>query len=349
MIDGCGREIDHLRLSLTDHCNLACRYCVSEGAGPSRQMIDASFAYELVRWLSEHHGLRHVRLTGGEPLLYPELISLVQRLSSLAHLSEITLTTNGQALTRNAAPLRKTVLSRINVSLDTLNPERFAQVTRGGRVEHTFDGIEAAINAGLTPVKLNMVVQRGLNDDEIVDAARWGLELGCVVRFLEVMPIGPLAHVIDEHLVPASEIFDKLSAAFRLAPIPQGLGQPAVDHAATAGLLRGVIGIIAPTTRPFCDRCRRIRITSHGAVVACVHDNRRLDTSKCWNGRRLDEERANEILKQVIMENLLRAHVLSHSRWSRSGVELSDGPGDTLAVLPRATCGPRGVASENVI
>jgi len=301
MIDGCGREIDHLRWSLTVHCNLACRYCVPEGTGPSHQIIDASFAFELVRWLSERHGVRHVRLTGGEPLLYPDLIPLLRRLASLSHLSEITLTTNGQALAQQAVSLREAGLSRINVSLDTLNPDRFTHVTRGGRVETTFHGIDAAISAGLTPAKLNMVVQRGLNDDEIVDAARWGLELGCVVRFLEVMPIGPLAHVIDEHLVPASEILDKLSTAFKLVPIPASLGQPAVDYAARSGAVRGVIGIIAPTTRPFCDRCRRIRITSRGALVACLHDNRRFDLTGCWDGHRLDKERANGILAESIL------------------------------------------------
>ncbi len=299
MIDGCGREMDHLRLSLTDHCNLACRYCVPEGANPSRQMIDSSFAFELVRWLSDHHGVRHVRLTGGEPLLYPDLIPLVRRLSSLARLDGITLTTNGQALAQKAAALHDAGLSRINVSLDTLNRGRFVHVTRGGRVDQTLNGIEAAIRAGLTPVKLNMVVQRGLNDDEIVDAAQWGLGLGCVVRFLEVMPIGPLAHVIDEHLVPASEILDKLSSVFRLVPMPQTLGQPAVDYAATSGTLRGVIGIIAPTTRPFCDRCRRIRITSRGAVVACVHDGRHYSLSDCWNDRGLDRRRASKILEKA--------------------------------------------------
>jgi GTP 3',8-cyclase len=301
MIDGCGREIDHLRLSLTDHCNLACRYCVPEDAPPSRQMIDARFAFELVRWLSEHHGIRHVRLTGGEPLLYPDLIRLVRRLSSLDRLYEITLTTNGQALVAQAAALREAGLSRINVSLDTLHPDRFENVTRGGRVEHTIKGIESAVRAGLTPVKLNMVVQRGLNDDEIVDTARWGLGLGCVVRFLEVMPIGPLAHVIDGHLVPASEIIDKLSAVFRLAPIQGSLGQPAADYAATSGLLRGVIGVIAPTTQPFCDRCRRMRITSRGAIVACVHDNRHFDMVECWDGRRLNEKLADKILSESIL------------------------------------------------
>ncbi len=300
MIDKCGRKIDHLRLSLTDHCNLACRYCVPEGIRPAGRMIDPDFAFELIRWLSEHHGIRNLRLTGGEPLLYPKLIPLVRRLAALEHLDEITLTTNGQALERKAVPLRDAGLSRVNISLDTLKPSRFAHVTRGGCVELSMKGIRAAVESGMTPVKLNMVVQRGLNDDEIVDAARLGLELGCVVRFLEVMPIGPLAHVVHDHLVPASEILDRLSLAFRLVPISQSLGQPAVDYAASSGKLRGVIGIIAPTTRPFCDRCRRMRITSGGAIVACVHDNRRFDLSPCWVGSRLNQENANTILREAL-------------------------------------------------
>lgn len=300
MIDGCGREIDHLRLSLTDHCNLACRYCVQAGARPRPLMIDPSFAFELVRWLSECHGIRHVRLTGGEPLLYPNLLILLRHLASLPDLREITLTTNGQALARLAAPLREVGLTRINVSLDTLNPRRFAELTRGGRVEHTLKGIEAAVSAGLTPLKLNMVVQRGLNDDDIIDTAKWGLELGCIVRFLEVMPIGPLAHVIDKHLTPAAEIIERLSVYFTLRPMRQPLGQPAVDYAVSAGALRGVIGVIASTTRPFCNRCRRIRVTARGAIVACVHDHRRSDLMDCWDGQRLDRAKSDQILRDAI-------------------------------------------------
>ena len=302
MLDGCGREIDHLRLSLADHCYLACRYCVPSGARPSPSMIDPSFAFELVKWLSVYHGIRHVRLTGGEPLLYGGLVPLVRRLASLSGLREITLTTNGQALSRLATPLCDAGLSRINVSLDTLDPKRFTQLTRGGCVEQTLKGIKAAVHAGLTPLKLNMVVQRGFNDGDIVTTAKWGLELGCIVRFLEVMPIGPLAHVIDKHLVPAAEIIKRLSECFTLKPLKQPLGQPAVDYAVRAGDLRGVIGVIAPTTRPFCERCRRIRITARGSVVACVHDSRHHELNDCWDGQRFDAAEADRILKNAIME-----------------------------------------------
>ncbi len=300
MIDGCGREIDHLRLSLTDSCNLSCRYCVPDGKRPSGRMIDTHFASQIVRWLADRHGIRHVRLTGGEPLLYPGLLPLIGTLSKLEPLREITLTTNGQALAGKAGTLRAAGLSRINISLDTLGPDRFATLTRGGDITRTLAGIEAALDAGLTPIKINVVAQRGVNHDELPDIAEWGLSQGCVVRFLEVMPIGPLAHVADRHLVPASEILGRLSERFELRAIPASLGQPATDYAATGAGLRGVIGIIAPTTRPFCDRCRRLRVTSRGAIVACVHDSKRFDLSAHWNGRTLDISRADAILHAAV-------------------------------------------------
>lgn len=301
MIDGCGRTIDHLRLSLTDRCNLACRYCVPAGATPCGGIIDEDSAFHLVRWLSTRHGIRHLRLTGGEPLLYPPLLPLVRRLAALRDLREITLTTNGQALHRHARPLAAAGLSRVNISLDTIRVDRFRGVTRGGRIDHTIRGIEAAVQAGLTPVKINVVVQRSFNDDEIGDIAAWGLARGCVVRFLELMPIGPLARVATSHIVPASEILRRLAERFTLRAIPGSLGQPATDYAVTGCGLRGVIGVIAPTTRPFCDRCRRIRITSRGSIVACVHDAASFDLSDCWSGTSLCVERADRVLRRAVL------------------------------------------------
>lgn len=300
MIDGCGRTIDHLRLSLTDRCNLACRYCVPTGTPAAGQMIDAEFAFQLVRWMSTRHGIRHVRLTGGEPLLYPPLIPLITRLAEIGTLHEITLTTNGQALASNAQKLRRAGLTRVNISLDTIKDDRFSSVTRGGNVALTLRGIDAAVQAGLTPVKINVVAQRGFNDDEIADMAEWGLRRGCVVRFLEVMPIGPLAHVAHQHLVSHTEILDSLRARFDLRAISGSLGQPAIDYAVSGHGLRGVVGIVASTTRPFCDRCRRIRVTSRGALVACVHDDRKADLIHCWDGQTLDQAMADAVLDATV-------------------------------------------------
>lgn len=300
MIDGCGRTIDHLRLSLTDHCNLACRYCVSEDHKPSMQMIDAGFAYEAVRWLSQRHGIRHVRLTGGEPLLYPDLLPLTERLAKLDTLHEITLTTNSQALVKKARALRDAGLSRINISLDTLDPEQFAHQTRGGDLARTLAGIEEARRVDLTPIKINVVAQRSVNDEELADLAFWGLSRGCIVRFLEVMPIGPLSHVARRHLISEAEILTRLAERFTLRPIPQSVGQPATDYAATGSGVQGVIGVIAPTTRPFCSRCRRLRVTSRGHLVACLHDRNKIELISAWDGARLDEEAANVLLHRAI-------------------------------------------------
>ena len=288
MIDGCGREIDHLRLSLTDHCNLACRYCVPEGVTLNGRMIDAALAFALVHRLSEQHGIRHLRLTGGEPLLYPDLLPLLKRLGALGSLHEITMTTNAQALKQQAAALNAAGLSRINISLDTLDPDRFADVTRGGNLSHTLAGIEAAVETGLTPVKLNVVAQRGVNHDELPELAEWGLTHGCIVRFLEVMPLGPEALTFEQHLVPAVEILERLGERFELRKMPQPLGAPSVDYAAKSPTAEGVIGLIAWTTRPFCERCRRLRITARGALVPCLHDAQSYDLMPFWDGEQLD-------------------------------------------------------------
>ncbi len=300
MIDGCGRTIDHLRLSLTDYCNLACRYCVPDDAAPCGQMIDEEFAFQVVRWLSTRHGIRYLRLTGGEPLMYAPLHRLTRRLAELGTLREITLTTNGQALGHQAESLAAAGLLRVNVSLDTLRADRFSRVTRGGDLDHTLCGIKAAVRAGLAPVKINVVAQRSFNDNEIANIAEWGLSHGCVVRFLEVMPIGPLAHVADKHLVPASEILERLSERFTLRAIPGSLGQPATDYAVSGNGMRGVVGIIAATTRPFCDRCRRLRITSRGRIVACIHDGTGFDLAEFWDGSELCVHDADEVLSRAL-------------------------------------------------
>lgn len=326
MIDGCGRTIDHLRLSVTDHCNLACQYCsAAERQGACR--IDAAFAVALVRWLSSRHGVRHVRLTGGEPLLHPDLTGIVADLSTLDTLDEITLTTNGQALAGKARSLRQAGLTRVNVSLDTLDAHRFARLTRGGALVHTLRGIEAALDAGLTPVRLNAVVQRGFNDDELCDLTEWGLARGCTVRFLEMMPIGPRVDDLQRHLVPASEILARLSHRFTLEPIPAPPGQPATDYAArtkgsgvfstpgspwrpgsrsekammTPSPRTGVIGVITSTTRPFCARCRRLRITAGGEILSCLFDTGGSSLAAAWNGRALDDEAADRILQAAVI------------------------------------------------
>lgn len=303
LIDGCGRRIDHLRLSLIDRCNLACQYC-SAGEQRVSHRLDADFAVAIVGWLARRHQVGHLRLTGGEPLLYPRLPELIESLSALHLLDEITLTTNGQALAPFADRLLQAGLGRVNVSLDTLRPDRFARLTRGGSLAHTLRGIEAAIAAGLRPVRLNAVVQRGCNDDELCDLTEWGLARGCTMRFLEVMPIGPMADALPGQLVSAAEMLDRLSRRFTLEPISTPPGQPATDYAAASragSCPPGVIGVIASTTRPFCAGCRRIRITARGEILSCLFDTGGSSLAAAWDGQTLDESVADRILQAAVM------------------------------------------------
>lgn len=304
LIDTCGRRIDHLRLSLTAWCNLACDYCVTGKSGFRGCFIDPDFAVALVSWLSGRHGISHVRLTGGEPLLYPRLAELIERLSGPGTLDEITLTTNAQSLATQAARLRAAGLTRVNISLDTLDTSRFSKLTRGGRLVRTLQGIEAAIQVRLTPVRLNVVVQRGFNDDELCRLAQWGLLRGCTVRFLEMMPIGPAARRLDEKLVTAGEILERLSDRFTLEPAWAPPGQPSTDYAATCTdtpACTGTIGVIASTSRPFCSRCRRIRIDASGELRSCLFDRGGSPLSKAWDGRSLDENLADRILQTAVI------------------------------------------------
>lgn len=301
LTDPCGRQIDHLRLSLTEACNLACRYCIPDRAAARGHLLDAAFALQSVRWLCERHGVRHVRLTGGEPLLHPELLSLVRELARIEAIEEVALTTNGQTLAHEAARLRDAGLTRVNVSLDSINARRFTWITRGGRLAHTLHGIDAAIASGLKPVRLNVVALRGLNDDELGDIAAWGIARGCTVRFIELMPIGPLSPDVARRFISASEILDRLSQRLSLRPITAATGQPATDYAAVGHGARGVVGIIGSMTHPFCNRCRRIRLTARGQLLACLFDATGASLEPAWDGRSLDRERADRILAGLVL------------------------------------------------
>ena len=200
--------------------------------------------------------------------------------------------------------LRDAGLTRVNISLDTLDAARFARLTRGGRIAHTLRGIEAARAMQLAPVRINVVVQRGINDLELCQLAQWGLARGCTVRFLEVMPVGPSLRTLPQRLVPAAVILQRLARQFALQAIPTPHGQPATDYAATslaAGGPSGVLGVIASTTRPFCGCCRRLRITSCGEVLSCLFDTHGSSLLSAWNGHTLAESTADQILQAAVL------------------------------------------------
>jgi len=220
--------------------------------------------------LREHFGLTKVRLTGGEPLVRPGLTDLVGMLAD-AGVQDIALTTNGQRLAHMAAPLKRAGLCRVNVSIDSLDPATFRSITRGGDLGRTLAGVDAALRHGLGPVKTNTVVMRGVNDREVETLMRFGLERGCHVRFLELMPIGCAQRLFDRMYVPSGEVLSQLRAHVRLVPLGHEPGATSRDFSVrdSAGR-RGIVGVISPESRPFCRGCTRLRLTSTGRLVSCL-------------------------------------------------------------------------------
>jgi len=262
-----------LRLSVTDRCQLRCLYCMPPAGVkklPRSQVLRFEEIVRLVGLVKSRFGLSKVHLTGGEPLLRTGVIDLVGMLAEQG-VGEIALTTNGQLLAGAAAALKRAGLRRVNVSLDSLDSQTFARLTRGGRLERTLEGLAAAQESGLSPVKINMTVLRGINDHEVVRVARFGLARGWEVRFLELMPIGPAAGMFPEWFVPSARVAAALSGELDLCPLPQRLGASARVFRARDGDGReGRIGFISPHSEPFCRGCRRLRITASGRAVGCL-------------------------------------------------------------------------------
>jgi cyclic pyranopterin phosphate synthase len=270
--DSYGRVATDLRVSLTDRCNLRCSYCMPpEGldwlAGPDVLTDD-----EVVRLLGIAVGLgvTDVRFTGGEPLLRRGLTDIVSRASRLRPRPELSLTTNGIGLGRMAASLRDAGLDRVNVSLDTLDPQRFASLTHRDRLADVLAGLEGAAAAGLNPIKINAVLMRGLNDDEAAPLLRWALEHGYRMRFIEQMPLDAQHGWKRADMVTADEILERLRPEFDLAPVgKRDRGSaPAEEWVVDGG--PATVGIIGSVTRPFCAACDRVRITADGQIRNCL-------------------------------------------------------------------------------
>ena len=271
--DSFGRVATDLRVSLTDRCNLRCAYCMPpEGLDwlPSPDQLTDDEVVRLVRVAVERLGVREVRFTGGEPLLRRGLAGIVARTAELRPRPEISLTTNAIGLKRSAAALRQAGLNRVNVSLDTLRPETFRKLARRDRLSDTLDGLAAAAQAGLAPVKVNAVLMRGLNDDEAAPLLRYCLGRGYELRFIEQMPLDAQHGWKRAEMVPAEEILAALGREFTLTPDDPGQrgSAPAEAFLVDGGPAR--VGVIASVTRPFCGTCDRVRLTADGQVRNCL-------------------------------------------------------------------------------
>lgn len=300
LADRCGRTIDHLRLSVTSACNLRCLYCrpASRLPAKSAQLTDDQ-RLDLVRFLHGHYGLKQLRLTGGEPLLHPAIVRWIASVRSSAPELSLAMTTNACRLEPLAADLRAAGLGRLNISLDTIDPHSYRELT-GGDLAPVLRGIDRAIAVGFPPPKLNTVVLAGVNDHQLADLVAWAFERKIEIRFLEAMPIGPAAAFNRAHFVGAVEIRRRLCLGMKLVEVPRQHGETAVRYVATGPGLHGTLGIIAPVTESFCGQCRRMRVTADGRLFPCLLDSRCVDLSTCWTKSAFQPNKADELIRCAV-------------------------------------------------
>jgi len=278
LVDRFGRPHDALRISVTDRCNLRCRYCMPED-GIDCQSRDALLSFEAivrVASVAADLGIDALRLTGGEPLVRRGVATLVEMLADEVEPRDLAMTTNGILLARRARSLADAGLDRVNVSLDSLNPETFREITRHGEIDRVWEGIEAAREAGLEPVKLNTLVLRDRNDDEF---ERW-FELiqstDLTVRFMELMPIGQAADpALQEDYVDVDDLRRRLVERYDLEPVDPEVGNGPANYWRPPGA-RGKIGFITPRSNPYCKNCSRLRLTSTGNIRPCLASEREI-------------------------------------------------------------------------
>ncbi|MFQ5644473.1 MAG: GTP 3',8-cyclase MoaA [Thiogranum sp.] len=302
LIDSFGRHIDYLRVSVTEHCNYRCFYCrpgCDANPGNRRNFLTNDELVHLVRLFSEL-GVSKVRITGGEPLLRYRLAEFVTLLGRLPGLSDISLSTNGHLLAGVAVPLRLAGVHRINISLDSIEAGNFSRITHGGDLDRVLHGIKAAQAAGMSPVKINMVVMKGINEHEIEAMLDFAMLQGLELRFIETMPVGEAGLAAMDHYYPAPQILERVRERFgsQLNPVKGGKGAgPARYYQVGEGPVR--IGIISALSRHFCSGCNRVRLTTKGDLVLCLgHENRVLLGAELRNGRS-DTELKERILAAI--------------------------------------------------
>lgn len=270
--------INYLRLSITDRCNLRCRYCMPEQGVrflPHTEILSYEEMLHLAQ-ISVQAGIRKVRLTGGEPLVRKGFLDFLGRLSRLEGLEEITLTTNGVLLKEYAAEIRECGICRINVSLDSLRAERFNYITGRDYFNLVWEGIQEAERLGFRPLKINVVAMRGINDDEVLDFARLTLEKPYHIRFIEFMPVGDHNSWTIERFIPIQEVRDRIRMMGTLMPLEHNSMDGPADRYILEGA-KGEIGLIGALSNHFCSTCNRLRLTADGQLRGCLFSDREID------------------------------------------------------------------------
>lgn len=289
--DAFNRPLKDLRISVTDRCNFRCTYCMplDEYVWMDKQEILTFSEITRLATLFVRLGVTKIRLTGGEPLVRRNLHTLVDRLSSISGLEDLCLTTNGSLLAEQVEDLTRAGLKRINVSIDTLDPDKFRRMTKRGNLEKVLAGLFAAKAQGLQPIKINAVVERGVNDDDIVPLAEFSRKHGFHLRFIEFMDVGNSNNWATSKMVPKKEILERLNAHLPLDEFGGSYGNaPAVDYSYADGV--GEVGVIASMTEPFCSSCTRARLTADGKLVTCLFSMRGHDLKTPLRHGATDEE-----------------------------------------------------------
>src|SRR6056297_1484194 len=330
LVDPFGRIIRDLRISITDRCNFRCTYCMPEEGMqwlPRSEVMTFEEIERLARLFVERYGVEGIRLTGGEPTVRAQLSTLVEKLAAIEGPQgplDLAMTTNGATMRLLAPTLRAAGLRRVNVSLDTLDRAKFEKMTRRDQLERVLDGIEASQEAGFDPVKINAVIERGVNDDEIVDLATFGREHDVEVRFIEFMPLDAEGHWMSDKVVGQDEIVAAIAAVYPIEVLPARGAAPAdrfryLDR--DADRPGGKVGIIPTVTKPFCGDCDRVRLTAEGQFRTCLFATREFDLMTSMRAGESDDELAARI--EAAVATKWAGHRINQVNFVRPGKSMS--------------------------
>lgn len=334
LVDPFGRVIEDLRISITDRCNFRCTYCMPEEGMKwldRSQVMSFEEIEHLARIFVERYGVRGIRLTGGEPTVRAHLPVLVRKLAALSNEHgpiDLSMTTNGASMRLVAAGLRDAGLKRVNISLDTLDREKFHRMTRRDQLDNVLDGIVAAQEAGYEPVKINAVIERGVNDDEIVALATYGREQNVEMRFIEFMPLDATGHWLNDKVVGQDEIVDMINAVYPIEVMPARGAAPADRFRYLDGGLHGdvsgpgaKIGIIPTVTKPFCGDCDRVRLTSEGDFRTCLFATKEFGLLAALRGGETDDQIAARI--EAAVATKWAGHQINQVNFTRPSKSMS--------------------------
>jgi cyclic pyranopterin phosphate synthase len=305
--DQFGRSIEYLRISVTDRCNFRCLYCMPlEGMQwlPKRDILSYEEIAEVVKQLAPL-GLRRLRITGGEPTIRPDLPALVRQLTAVPVIHDVALSTNGVRLRELSGPLREAGLNRVNLSADSLRPARIAAIARRNLGLDPVQAASAAQRAGLDPIKINVVVMRGINDDEIEDFARLTRDHPWHVRFIELMPVGDMRELTWDHVVPSDEVLARIAALGAMSPDEGPHGNGPAKYYRLAGAA-GTVGVITPMTHTYCGSCNRVRLTADGRLRTCLYGDHEVNLRDPLRAG----ERLEPLFRQALAEKPKEHHLL---------------------------------------